>query len=214
MVKAHPPPSAPFRSDVAFWKEGASAMRTMFAMGFQPARRAFFLGQLLSDSDRNHYLSALTRGLSEADEIDAWLKANPDVKLNLPADNPDKTLSVSPYYTKYFNFTKVRPDMQKLHDRLGNTDPSTWSSLTQDEHPTFGWVAVLDQVYAAFKDDPKNLTVGHWQGGTRLPDQPSTAAATPPPASAEPTILGIPQKTALIGGGAVLGTLLLVTILS
>ncbi len=183
-------------------------------MGFQPARRAFFLGQLLSESDKNHYLSALTRGLSEADEIDAWLTANPQAVLNLPANNPDKTVSVSPYYTKYFNFVKTRPDMQKLKDRLSSSDPTTWGSLTPDEHTTFGWVSVLDQVYASFKDDPKNLTVGHWQGGTRLPDQPAAAGAAPPPPPAEPMILGLPQKTVLIGGGVVIGGVLLLTILS
>lgn len=176
-------------------------MKAAFIMGLQPlslGKRSFFLGQLLSQADRDHYLNAVTRGLSEADQIDAWIAANPNVALGVPPGG-DPSLTVSPYYTKYFNFIPVRGAMQALKDRLSNVDPTTWSSITGDEHTTFGWVSVLDEVYAAFLADPKNLSAGHWQGSVRLPDLPS-AAQVPAPSD---TILGISKPVVLIGGGAV-----------
>jgi hypothetical protein len=174
-------------------------VKAAFLMGLQPLykRKSFVLGQLLSQADRNHYLNAVTRGLSEADQIDAWLSNNPKAVLLLPP-GADPALTISPYYTKYYNFLPVRGAMQGLKDRLSNADPTTWSSITQDEHIVFGWVSVLDEVYAAFLADPKNLTVGRWQGGTRLVDIPSIVI-TPPP----DTIFGIPKVVVLIGGAAV-----------
>lgn len=183
-------------------------MKTTFLMGLQPPR--FFLGQMLSKPDRDHYLNAVTRGLSEADQIDAWISANPNPKaiLLLPP-NADPALTISPYYTKYYNFGPVRGSMQALNDRLSNADPASWSSITQDEHVVFGWVSVIDEVYAAFLANPNNLTVGRWQGSTRLPDIAST---TPAPVPAPDTILGIPKTTALVGGAAIVIGIVVVTV--
>jgi hypothetical protein len=177
----------------------------MFAMGFQSVRGPISLGQALSQDERNHYLFAISRAINEADQIDKWLKDNPTAKLSVPATTPPADVQTSPYFTKWIKFQDVRPDMQKLNDRLSNLDPTTWSSVTSEEHTTFGWVSILDQIFAAFQADPKNMTVGKWQGDTRLPDPPTAAA------SAAPTILGLPKDVVLIGGMVVgLGILVMV----
>jgi hypothetical protein len=181
-------------------------MRSLFVMGFQPMRRPA-LGQVMSQPDRDHYLFALSRAVNEADEIDKWLANNAGVKLSVPVTTPPSDLQMSPYFTKWVKFKEVRPDMQKLMERLAGPDPTTWSSLTSDEHITFGWVSVVDQIFSAFKADPKNLTIGKWEGDTRLPDPPVPGA----PASS-PTILGMPKTVVLIGG-AVIGLGILAVIL-
>lgn len=195
----------------------------MFAVGFQPAKKSIFLGQALEQADHDHYLIAVSRALAEVDQIDAWLKANPTAKLKAPdATTPPSDITMSPYYTKWFNFQPIRPDMQKLKDRLSNPDSKTWTSITPEEHTTFGWVSVVDQIFSAFEADPKNLTAGRWQGGTRLPDPVETLTQTPQEESINvpiigqlpPTIVGIPTKTVLIGGGAIIGIGILVAILS
>lgn len=197
-------------------------MRTMFATGFQPAKRAFFMGQALTLADRDHYLIAVNRALAEAEEIDAWLKANPTVTLKPPAETtPPSGILISPYFTKWINFQPIRPDMEKMKERLSNPDQTTWSSVTPEEHTTFGWVSVVDQIFSAFKADPKNLTAGEWVNGKRLPDKvvpgEVTTAAQPInlPIIGElpPTIVGIPTKTVLIGGGALVGLAILVSVL-
>lgn len=213
-------------------------MRTMFAAGFQPAKRAFFLGQALSQSERDHYLVALGRAVTEANEIDDWIKSHPEAKFKPPTQvSPATTtegsvamppaatseITVSPYFTKWVNFQPIRADMQKLKDRLANPDPTSWTSLSQEDHTTFGWVSVVDQIFAAFKADPANLTAGKWQGTVRQPDEATAAAAKPAAeqgitvpilnAQLPPTIVGIPTKTVLIGGGAVIGLAILVSLL-
>ena len=61
-------------------------MNTIFLGGVQPRSgfrigQRFVMGQTLTKADRDHYLVAVNRALSEADEIDAWLLANPLAKL-------------------------------------------------------------------------------------------------------------------------------------
>lgn len=163
------------------------------------------LGQVMSQPDRDHYLFSISRAVNEADEIDKWLSNN-SAMLSVPVTTPPSNLQMSPYFAKWVKFKEVRPDMQKLMERLASPDPTTWSSLTSDEHITFGWVSVVDQIFSAFKADPKNLTVGKWEGDTRKPDEPA------PGASASPTILGMPKNVVLIGG-AVIGLGILVAIL-
>lgn len=198
-------------------------MKTLFTQGFQPAsftpaqRRPLrtSLGQALSLADRDHYLVALNRGITEAVEIDAWLAANPNVKLK-PSEqevtsSPD--IVISPYFAKWVNYQPVRADQGAFRDRLANADPTTWSSITDAEHILFGWVSVIDQVYSAFKADPKNLTAGRWVSGVRQPDPPPATGTTGGPAKPveqplmilglelPPTFLGMPTQTALIVGG-------------
>jgi hypothetical protein len=196
----------------------------MFSMGFQPAKRSFFLGQVLSQADRDHYLVAVGRAVTEANEIDKWLKDNPTATLKPPTETtPPSGMVISPYFTKWINFQPIRPEMQKLNDRLSNADPTTWSSLTPEEHTTFGWVSVVDQIFSAFKADPKNLTAGKWQNGVRAADEPVAGAAIPsteepitiPVLNTQlpPTIVGIPTKTVLIGGGVVIGLAIVVSLL-
>lgn len=190
-------------------------MKTMFSQGFKPAsfrpmRKS--LGQSLSKTDRDHYLVALNRGIAEAAEIDAWLEANPDVKLKPTAEEIASvpTAKISPYYAKWVNYQDVRADQQAFRDRLISEDVSTWSSVTDAEHILFGWVAVVDQVYSAFKADPKNLTAGIWMDNVRLPDPTPVGGAAVKPQE-QPisilglelpaTFLGMPTKAALIVGG-------------
>ncbi len=184
-----------------------------FQSSFQPARPLrVSLGQALSKSDRDHYLVALNRGIAEAGEIDAWLKANPNAKLK-PAQQEvanDPAVQISPYYAKWVNYQDVRSDQEAFQTRMANEDPTTWSSITDAEHILFGWVSVVDQIYSAFKSDPKNLTAGRWIDNIRQPDPPPPAAPAAPPA--EPPfvilglelpaqVLGIPTGTALALGG-------------
>lgn len=192
-------------------------------MGFQPTRRSFFLGQALSQADRDHYLVAISRALVEAEEIDNWLKAHPEAKLKVPETTPPSPLVMSPYFVKWVNFLPIRTDMIAMKERLSNPDPSTWSSITPEEHTTFGWVSVVDQIFSAFKADPKNLTVGRWVNGQRLPDEPEAAGQPVAPVEEPvtlpivgdlpPRIAGIPTKTVLIGGGAVVGLAILLSVL-
>lgn len=167
-------------------------MIAISTMGFQRGRSGFYLGQALSQADRDHYLSALSRAIREAGEIDGWIKDHPDLKFR-PAPGSPASITDSPYYTKWINFQPHRDAMKALNDRLLSTDQTTWGSLTQDEHSTFGWVNVVDQVYSAVQADPLNLTAGHWQDGTRLADQPSGGALTPPTDTgvSTPVLLGI-----------------------
>jgi hypothetical protein len=166
-------------------------------MGFQRGRNAFSLGrafgsslgQALSKIDRDHYLDTVSRAITEANEIDAWLKATPGAQLR-PATGAPATVTDSPYYTKWFNYQPHRADMQALKDRLTSEDPTTWGSLTKEEHGTFGWVSVVDQVYAAFQADPLNLTAGRWQDGTRLPDDQAVKEAAQPSLLSTPVLIG------------------------
>lgn len=180
--------------------------------GFRIAGRHYSLGQALSQADRDHYLVALNRGLSEVDEIDAWLKANPNAKLK-PSDtdvSSGSDIVISPYFTKWINFQDVRADMVAFRDRLKNEDPTSWTSITDPEHKTFGWVSVIDQIFSAFKADPKNLTAGRWVSGVRQPDPvtPGTMTSGAMPLAPvnilglelPPTLLGMPTSTALVVG--------------
>lgn len=158
-------------------------------MGFRMERSSFSLGQALSQTDRDHYLVAVGRALLEASQIDKWLQDHPDARLR-PVKGGSET--DSPYYVKWFNYQPHRESIQALKDRLSSEDPTTWGSLTQDEHGTFGWVSVIDQVYSAFQADPLNLTAGRWQDGIRLSDE--IPAVTPPPPSTgltTPVLIGI-----------------------
>lgn len=177
-------------------------------MGF---RVGFSLGQALSKADRDHYLVAINRALTEAGEIDAWIKANPNAKLK-PTQAEITAASdvvISPYFTKWINFQDVRPALVTLRDRLQNEDPTTWTSITDPEHQTFGWVSVVDMIYSSFKADPKNLTAGKWVSGVRQPDPltPTTAPAMPEAPvtilgyDLPPTLLGMPTKVALVVAG-------------
>jgi len=196
-------------------------MKTLFTQGFQPAsfhlaaRRSVrkSLGQALTKADRDHYLVALNRGISEADEIDAWLKANPTAKLK-PTEaevvaSPE--IKISPYYAKWVNYQPTRGDQAAFRDRMANEDPTTWTSVTDAEHVLFGWVGVVDQIYSAFKSDPKNLTAGRWVDNVRQPDPVQPLPSGTPTHPAEPliilgmefpqTFLGMPTKTAMVVGG-------------
>lgn len=166
------------------------------------------LGQSLSKADRDHYLVALNRGIAEAGEIDAWLKANPNIKLKPTTEEVTTTpdVTISPYYAKWVNYQDMRSDQIAFRDRLASENQTTWSSITDAEHILFGWVAVVDQIYSAFKADPKNLTAGRWADNMRLPDpipvtgmpnveiQPISILGLEFP----PTFLGMPTKTAFI----------------
>jgi hypothetical protein len=192
-------------------------MNTIFLRGVQPQSgfrigQRHSMGQSLSKADRDHYLVAIERALKEADEIDAWLLANPLAKLK-PTELEMAQASdvvISPFFSKWINFQAARPDMVALRDRLKNEDSSTWGSLTDPEHKTFGWVSVVDQVFGAFKADPKNLTAGRWVAGVRQPDPVSTGGTTMPTMPMEPvtilghelppTLLGMPTKVALVVG--------------
>jgi hypothetical protein len=178
-------------------------MKTIYLGGVQPGsfRVGYSLGQALSKADRDHYLTALNRALEENDEIDAWIKANASAKLKpstADAANPD--IVVSPYFSKWANFLPTLPDMVTFRDRLKNEDPTSWTSITDPEHKTFGWVNVVDEVYSSFKGDPKNLTAGKWMNGVRQPD-PSTPTNTVAMPAATITILGMDPQTAWIVGG-------------
>jgi hypothetical protein len=179
-------------------------MKTIYLGGVQPGsfRVGYSLGQALSKADRDHYLVALDRALTEADEIDAWLKANPDAKLK-PTEaevTAGSDIVISPYFTKWVNFLAIRQDMLNFKVRLKSEDPGAWTSLTDEEHKAFGWVSVVDTIYSSFKSDPKNLTAGKWVGGVRQPDPgtPTGAVAMP---NAPTTILGMDPQTAWIVGG-------------
>jgi len=193
-------------------------MNTIFLGGVQPRSgfrigQRFVMGQTLTKADRDHYLVAVNRALSEADEIDAWLLANPLAKLK-PTElemAQGSDVVISPFFTKWINFQAQRPGMVAFRDRLQNEDPSTWGSLSDAEHKIFGWVNVVDQIYGSFKADPKNLTAGRWVAGVRQPDPVSTGAATTAPAmplepvtvlgyELPPTMLGMPTKVALVVG--------------
>jgi hypothetical protein len=183
-----------------------------FSAPFQPARPLrVSLGQALSKADRDHYLVAINRAIAEAGEIDAWLKANPNVKLK-PAQQEvaaDPDVKISPYYSKWVNYQDVRSDQQDFQARMASEDASTWSSITDAEHVLFGWVSVVDQIYSAFKSDPKNLTAGRWIDNIRQPDPPPAPAPVPPAEQPfvilglelPPKVLGIPTGTALVVGG-------------
>lgn len=190
------------------------SMNTTFLNGVKPGTafrivgRPFALGQALSQADRDHYLVALNRGLAEVDEIAAWLNANPNTKLK-PSDTDISSGSdvvISPYFTKWVNFQAVRPDMIAFRDRLKNEDPASWASITDAEHTTFGWVSVIDQIFSAFKADPKNLTAGRWVAGVRQPDPVIPGGAPSMPLAPinilglelPPTLLGMPTQTALV----------------
>jgi hypothetical protein len=193
-------------------------MNTIFLGGVQPRSgfrigQRFSMGQTLSKADRDHYLVALNRALAEADEIDAWLLANPTAKLK-PTDQEVAQASdvvISPFFTKWVNFQAARPDMVAFRDRLNNEDPTTWASLSDAEHKSFGWVNVVDQVFSAFKADPKNLTAGRWVSGIRQPDAVPAGGTAAPAMPTEPvtilgyqlppTMLGMPTKMALVVGG-------------
>lgn len=180
-------------------------MKTIFLGGVQPRsgfRVGHSLGQALNKADRDHYLVALERGLAEADEIAAWLAANPNAKLK-PTDaemNSGSDVVISPYFTKWVNFIPVRPAMIAFRDRLKNEDPTAWSSVTDEEHKVFGWVSVIDTISSAFKADPKNLTAGKWVSGIRQPD-PATPGVPGMPNAPTDTILGMDPQTAMIVGG-------------
>lgn len=186
-------------------------MNTIFLGGIQAGsdfrvrRSSFSLGQALSKADRDHYLVALDRALTEADEIDAWFKDNPSAKLK-PTDAevtaaPD--VNISPYFTRWINFQPIRPDMVTFRDRLKSDDPTAWTSITDPEHKTFGWVNVVDMTYSAFKADPKNLTAGKWISGVRQPDAAAPGSSIIPtiPMGPDNTVLGMPPQTAWIVGG-------------
>lgn len=185
-------------------------MNTIFLGGvkagssFRVVGKPYVLGQALTKTDRDHYLVALERGLAEADEIAAWLDANPTAKLK-PTDAEVSSASgivISPYFSKWVNFLAARPDMVALRDRLKSEDPASWTSITDKDHLAYGWVSVVDMIHAAFKADPKNLTAGKWVSGVRQPDPIGTGVA-PLPAAPESTILGMQPKTAAIVGGVV-----------
>jgi len=188
-------------------------MKTVPLMGRAPLlgspRR---LGQALSKADRDHYLVALNRGAQEAAEIDAWLKANPDAKLKATQEEvvsaPD--IKISPYYAKWVNYQPVRADQAAFQARVASEDPTTWTSVTDAEHILFGWVGVVDQIYSAFKSDPKNLTAGRWVDNVRQPDPLPAPGTTVKPAEPPlvilglelpPKFLGMPTGTALVLGG-------------
>jgi len=186
-------------------------MNTIFLGGvkagssFRVAGRPYILGQALSKADRDHYLVALDRALAEADEIAAWIEANPTAKLK-PTEAEVSAASgivISPYFSKWVNFLAARPDMVSLRDRLKSEDPASWTSITDPEHLTYGWVSVVDMIYAAFKADPKSLMAGKWVAGVRQPD-PVTTGVPALPTAPENTILGMQPKTAAIVGGVVL----------
>jgi len=173
--------------------------------GFRVAGRPYALGQALTKLDRDHYLVALDRGLAEADEIAAWIDANPTAKLK-PTDAEVSAASgivISPYFSKWVNFLAARPGMVALRDRLKSEDPAAWSSITDPEHVTYGWVSVVDMIHSSFKADPKNLTAGKWVSGVRQAD-PVTTGIQPLPTAPGNTILGMQPKTAAIVGGVVL----------
>jgi hypothetical protein len=176
-------------------------MKTIYLGGVQPGsfRVGYSLGQAISKADRDHYLVALDRALTEADEIDAWLNDNPSAKLK-PTEAEVTAASdvfISPYFTKWVNFQAVRPDMVAFRDRLKSEDPGAWTSVTDPEHQIFGWVSVVDMIYSALKADPKNLTAGRWVAGVRQPDPVTGTSGVVMP----PTLLGMPAETALIVAG-------------
>ena len=164
-------------------------MKTILSQGF--GRGFFSLGQSsMTASDRDHYLLAINRGLNETQEIDDWISAHPDTKFR-PGAGAAPGVVDSPYYTMWANYQNHRSDLKALRDRLNDTDPVNWFSLTEEEHGTFGWVAVVDRIYSAFQADPVNLTAGVWQGNTRQPDVAiQTEAAAPSSPYLGPVLLG------------------------
>lgn len=189
-------------------------MRTIFLGGVQPRsgfRVGYSLGQALTKADRDHYLVALDRALLEADQISEWLTNNPTAKLK-PTEaemTAGSDVVISPYFTKWVNFQTVLPDMIAFRDRLKSEDPGAWTSVTDPEHKTFGWVSVVDTIFSSFKADSKNLTAGRWVSGVRQPDPAVPAGAVAMPnapvtifgAELPPTMLGMPTKTALTVAG-------------
>lgn len=187
-------------------------MKTIFLGGVQPRtfRVGYSLGQALTQADRDHYLVALDRALLEADQVSEWLKNNPSAKLK-PTETEIAAASdvvISPYFTKWVNFQTVLPDMIAFRDRLKNEDPAAWTSVTDPEHQTFGWVSVVDTIFSSFKADSKNLTAGKWVSGVRQPDPVTTTAAAAMPLAPvtvlgfelPSTMLGMPTTTALAVG--------------